>query len=107
MILPGHDDHKPEKTIRLIRKAFQQSGIEQTGDFTWNAGPNFPHCLTAHTYGSHGERVGYFRPEYLEGLTAVHLQITFQKAIPGPLSVGAGRHCGLGVLAASGQPQGN
>jgi hypothetical protein len=35
-------------------------------------------------------------------LTAVHIRIIFEHSVAGPLSIGAGRHCGLGVLA--GQP---
>ena len=99
VILPGHDDRKPEKTIGLIKRAFVQSGIAQTCEFTWSAVPNFPNCLSAHKYDHDGRRVGYFRPKYLEDLTAVHIRITFKYPVAGPLSVGAGRHCGLGVLA--------
>jgi CRISPR-associated protein Csb2 len=99
IILPGHDDHEPEKTIGLIERALAQSGIEQRCQFTWSAIPNFPHCLTAHKYDRNGRHIGYFRPKHLEGLTAVHVRITFDNPVAGPLSIGAGRHCGLGVLA--------
>ncbi len=37
VILPGHDDHKPEKTRKLIEKAFAQSGIDQPCEFEWSA----------------------------------------------------------------------
>ena len=37
IILPGHDDHKPEKTRRLIEKTLQQSGIDQPCEFEWSA----------------------------------------------------------------------
>lgn len=100
VILPGHDDHKPAKTVGLINRALLQSGIQDNCEFTWGAIPNFPHCLTAHKYGPHGRTAGYQRPKYLEGLTAVHVRITFGHPVEGPLCVGAGRHCGLGVLAA-------
>jgi CRISPR-associated protein Csb2 len=100
VILPGHDDHKAEKTVKLIERALRQSGVDEPCEFTWSALPNFPHCLTAHKYDRNKRPIGYFRPKYLESLTAVHVQIAFQHAVPGPLSIGAGRHCGLGVLAA-------
>lgn len=100
IILPGHDDHKPEKTIKLIERALAQSGIEQRCQFTWGALPYFNNCLTAHKYDRNGRRTGYFRPDHLNGLTAVHIRITFEHAVAGPLMIGAGRHCGLGVLAA-------
>ena len=99
VILPGHDDRKPAKTIGLIERALRQSGIDEPCEFTWSALPNFPHCLTAHKYDRSGRLVGYVRPKHLEGLTAIHVRLTFECAVAGPLSVGAGRHCGLGVLA--------
>ena len=100
VILPGHDDHKASKTMRLIERALRQSGIEQACTFTWGSTPNFPHCLTAHKYDRSKRHVGYYRPDHLEGLTAAHLRLTFEHPVTGPLSIGAGRHCGLGVLAA-------
>jgi CRISPR-associated protein Csb2 len=100
VILPGHDDHKPEKTVKLIERALRQSGVDEPCEFTWSALPNFPHCLTAHKYDRNRRHAGYFRPKHLESLTALHLQVAFEHASAGPLLIGAGRHCGLGVLAA-------
>jgi len=99
VILPGHDDHKPAKTIKLIDRALAQSGIEQSCKFTWGAMPHFNNCLTAHKPDPSGRRIAYFRPNHLEGLTAVHVRLTFEQAVTGPLIVGAGRHCGFGLLA--------
>lgn len=106
VILPGHDDHKPAKTISLIERALRQGGIDQTCQFTWSALPNFGHCLTAHKYDRQNRPTGYFRPGYLKSLTGVHIRVTFDHPVAGPLSVGAGRHCGLGVLAALPEPDG-
>ncbi len=89
----------PQKTIKLIERALLQSGIEQRCQFTWSAQPIFRNCLTAHRYDRHKRPIGYYRPGHLETLTAVHLRITFECPVAGPLAVGAGRHCGLGVLA--------
>lgn len=100
VILPGHDDHKQGKTIKLIKRAFLQSGIDQACEFTWSALPNFEHCLTAHKYDRDKRPTGYERPRHIESLTAVHIRVTFEHAFAGPVSIGAGRHCGLGVLAA-------
>ena len=98
VILPGHDDHKPAKTIRLIERALAQSGIEQGCRFTWGALPYFSNCLSAHKYDRNGRPTGCFRPDHLSGLTAVHVQVLFKEPVAGPLAIGAGRHCGLGVL---------
>ncbi len=102
VILPGHDDHKPEKTRSLIRKALQQSGLEQPCEFEWNAFSRFPKSFSAHKYDRQGRPTGYIRPGYLLNQTAVHLTLRFNDGlqVPGPLALGAGRHCGFGLMAA-------
>ncbi len=100
IILPGHDDHKPAKTRKLLETALRQSGIEQPCEFTWSAVPNFKNCLSAYKHDRQGRPIGYFRPDHLAGLTAVHARITFTHPVAGPIIIGAGRHCGLGTLAA-------
>ena len=100
VILPGYDDHKPEKTIKLIQRALAQSGVEQPCEFEWSTLPNFKNCLTAHKYDRNKRRIGYFRPSHLKDYTAVHLRIRFEWPYSGPLAIGAGRHCGFGIFAA-------
>ena len=39
------------------------------------------------------------RPEYLGHLPAWHVRIVFRSPTSGPVALGAGRHCGLGVFA--------
>jgi CRISPR-associated protein Csb2 len=99
VILPGHDDHKPDKTRRLIEKALQQSGIDQPCEFEWSAFSHFPKSLTAHKYDRHKRPKGYIRPDHLLNLTAIHMRLKFEHPIAGPLAIGAGRHCGLGIFA--------
>jgi CRISPR-associated protein Csb2 len=101
VILPGHDDHKPEKTRKLIEKALAQSGIEQRCEFEWSAFSQFPKSLSAHKYDRNKKPTGYFRPSHLLSQTAVHLKLRFYDGlqVSGPLMIGAGRHCGLGVFA--------
>lgn len=108
VILPGHDDRKPAKTRSLIVKALQQSGIEQPCTFEWNAFSHFCKILPAHKYRkdpndpSKKILINYIRPDHLLDQTAVHLILTFANGveIPGPLTIGAGRHCGFGLMAA-------
>ncbi len=114
LILPGHNDRKAEKTIKLVQRALQQSGIDTPCEFTWQPMPFVKNTLSAHKYDRHGQHVGYHRPAHLKDLTAVHLRIRFghravdgdaesawiSEAVPGPLAIGAGRHCGLGLMAA-------
>jgi CRISPR-associated protein Csb2 len=101
VILPGHDDHKPEKTRKLIEKALVQSGIEQPCQFEWSEFSRFPKSFSAHKYDRQGNLNGYIRPDHLLTQTAVHLVVRFNNEVnvPGPLAIGAGRHCGLGIMA--------
>jgi CRISPR-associated protein Csb2 len=59
-------------------------------------------------FGSFAHRckrpVGYFRPDDLLHQTAVHVQLHFDHPVPGPITLGAGLHCGFGLFAASGIP---
>ena len=101
VILPGHDDHKPDKARKLIEKALAQSGIQQRCEFEWGPISQFPKSLSAHKYDRNKRPTGYIRPDHLLTQTAVHLKLCFNDGfeVPGPLAIGAGRHCGLGVFA--------
>jgi CRISPR-associated protein Csb2 len=101
VILPGHDDHKPEKTRKLIEKALAQIGIKERCEFEWSALSQFPKSLSSHKYDRNRRPTSYIRPNHLLTQTAVHLKLRFSDAIkvPGPLVIGAGRHCGFGILA--------
>lgn len=106
VILPGHDDKKPDKTRKLIEKALAQSGVDQPCEFEWSALSHFPKSFSAHKYvrdesAKDGKRpIGYIRPNHLSNQTAVHLRLTFTHEVPGPITLGAGRHCGFGLMAA-------
>jgi len=102
VILPGHDDRKPAKTRKLIEKALAQSGVEQPCQFEWSPFSRFPKSFSAHKYDKDNRRIGYVRPDHLQTQTAVHLWLRFDGGlkVPGPLALGAGRHCGFGLLAA-------
>jgi CRISPR-associated protein Csb2 len=107
VILDGHNDKKDAKTIRLIQLALQRAGIETPCDFTWQAMPFFKNCLSAHKYDRDRRFIGYHRPQHLKDRTAVHVKIWFHDGteqkrpidVPGPITLGAGRHCGFGLLA--------
>lgn len=101
VILPGHDDKKPAKTRKLIEKALAQSGIETPCTYEWSAFSRFSKSYSAHKYDKEGKPVGYLRPHHLLEKTAVHLTLTFENGleVPGPLTIGAGRHCGFGLMA--------
>lgn len=107
VILPGHDDYNPSKTRKLIESALRQSGVELPCDFEWSAFSRFPKAYSAHKYdkrGPQGGPAGYIRPGYLLSQTAVHLTLRFKEGVkvPGPLVIGAGRHCGFGLMVGEG-----
>lgn len=103
VILPGHDDRKPYKTRKLIEAALAQSDIEQPCEFEWSAHSLFRKSFSAHKYDQDRKPIGYIRPDHLLTQTAVHLKLQFSHdlRIPGPLAIGAGRHCGFGLMAAA------
>jgi len=104
-ILPGFTDRKAGKTRSLIRKALAQAGIEQPCRFRWSEISRFPKSLAANA-GRGGKKSGrgpngYIRPDHMQKQSAVHLEIEFAEGavVAGPLAIGSGRHCGLGLLA--------
>lgn len=101
VILPGHDDRKPARTVKLIEKALVQSGIEQPCTYEWGPFSRWAKSFSAHKCDRDKKPVGYFRPKHLLSQTAVHLVLRFENDldVPGPLAIGAGRHCGFGIMA--------
>ena len=85
----------------LIEKALRQSGISQPCSFEWRTVSWWPKSLTAYKYDRDKKPTGYIRPDHLKTLSVVHLKLSFndEMLVPGPMVVGAGRHCGLGILA--------
>jgi len=92
VILPGYDDAKPAKRERLLRECLMHAGYEEavesveTRPAAWLAG-----CPPTRTFR---------RPAYLRHLPALHVRLRFRVPTSGPIAIGAGRHCGLGVFAA-------
>ncbi len=92
VILPGFDDGKQTKAEKLLLQAVEQAGlrVDMVADMTLRKAPFWP--------GSqHSSQ--YHRPSYLQHLPAWHVRLVFRDPVPGPLSLGGGRHCGLGLFA--------
>jgi CRISPR-associated protein Csb2 len=92
VVLPGFDHGKQAKAERLLLRAARQAGlpIEAIAELTLRKAPFWP--------GSqHPAR--YFVPNYLTYHPKWHVRIQFRDPVAGPLSLGGGRHCGLGVFA--------
>lgn len=99
VILPGFDDNDPSKRERLVLACLQHAGIDpaavaliETRRAAWS--PRHGGALAA-------RHDAFVRPGYLKHLPAIHVRLTFASPVAGPVSIGAGRHCGLGVMASS------
>lgn len=98
VILPGYDDNKPAKRERLLLDCLRHAGIDpaaveslESRPAAWpTRGGGAPSLLHA----------AYKRPSYLKSLPACHVRLRFRAPVVGPIALGAGRHCGLGVFAA-------
>ena len=80
--LPGSDDGMASKTDKLLEKMFRHAGYSTDAVAE----------LDAKRYRPRGEH-------YLANCTMYHMRIRWKFPMPGPIALGAGRHCGLGVFA--------
>lgn len=111
IILPGYDGKKlsmevngkrvrttkidPAKRDKLLVKCLQDAGYDLDAVEFIEARPT-SWLAASVTSGL------YMRPAYLKGLPALHVHLRFRTATAGPIALGAGRHCGLGVFATGG-----
>lgn len=102
VLLPGYDDRKQHsndqqrrlaRAERLLCKALQHAGIEASVQFELSKVPYLSGTLHAADYKPRGKLEHY--PRY-------HVRLKFAHLVTGPLAIGAGRHCGFGVLVATG-----
>jgi CRISPR-associated protein Csb2 len=92
VVLPGFDDGKHVKAERLFLRAVAQAGIpiEAVESFTLRKAPFCPGAAHPRHYSV---------PEYMRHFSRWHVAVRFREPIPGPLSLGVGRHVGLGLFA--------
>jgi len=101
MLLPGYDDRKQDRgdhqkrlarAEQLVCKAMMQVGIDTLAEIELSRVPYWAGALHAQRY----------RPrEKLTNYPRWHVRLTFAQPYTGPLAIGAGRHCGLGLFAAA------
>ncbi len=92
VVLPGYDDMKAAKRERLLIDCLHHAGLDAAAIETIESRPAswLPHVPSNRRFE---------RPAYLRNLPALHVRLRFREPIRGPISLGAGRHCGLGVFA--------
>ena len=97
VILPGYDDNKPVKRERLLLECLRHAGIDPAAVVSLESRRA---AWQPHVGGALTQMLSAFkRPTYLTHLPAIHVRLRFACPIAGPLAIGAGRHCGLGVCA--------
>lgn len=99
VLLPGHNERRQqrrdhvksiERAQALVCKSLQQAGIDTPAEVTIDQVPFWPGTLHARQYDPRDK---------LAHLPRYHVLIKFDRPISGPLSIGAGRHVGFGILA--------
>lgn len=91
-ILPGYDDRRAAKRERLLIDCLRHAGLEAASIESIESRPAswFPRVASNRKFK---------RPAYLRDLPAVQVRLRFREPVRGPISLGAGRHSGLGVFA--------
>lgn len=93
--LPGSDDGMASKTAKLLDKMLRHAGYSSDAveDIEYHRVPFLRGTEDAKRYRPRGDH-------YLANCTMYHMRIRWRLPIPGPIALGSGRHCGLGVFAA-------
>jgi CRISPR-associated protein Csb2 len=93
--LPGSDDGIASKTSKLLAKMLNHAGYspDSVEELEYH---RVPFCRGAEDAKRYRPRA----PHHLANCTMYHMRIRWKFPMPGPIALGAGRHCGLGVFAA-------
>jgi CRISPR-associated protein Csb2 len=88
VVLPGYDGLDLKKAAKLFCRACEQAGLPPgcVEDFEFTGPPR----------ASGSGRI--FLPKYMRGLPLRWAVIRFKSEASGPIAIGAGRHCGLGIF---------
>jgi len=93
--LPGSDDGSPSKTAKLLEKMLRHAGysVDSVENLDYHRVPFLRGAEDAKRY-----RPG--APHHLANCTMYHMRVRWKFPMSGPIALGAGRHCGLGIFAA-------
>jgi CRISPR-associated protein Csb2 len=96
VVLPGSDEGKLAKAKKLFFKALRHAG------YSSDALAEPPEFSNVSFWPGGDTSLSFQRPDYLKrGKWSVyHVRLRWRHPVRGPLVIGAGRHCGLGVFAA-------
>jgi CRISPR-associated protein Csb2 len=94
--LPGSDDGMTRKTAKLLDRLLCHAGYSSDAiqDLEYHRVPFLRGAEDAKRYQPRGDH-------YLANCTMYHMRLRWKHAVKGPIALGAGRHCGLGIFAAT------
>jgi CRISPR-associated protein Csb2 len=94
IVLPGSDEGKFAKAEKLFVKALHHAGYspEAVAEFEFRNVSFWPGGDLA---------LKFQRPDYLKAdhWSVYHMRLRWKNPVHGPIAIGAGRHCGLGIFA--------
>lgn len=95
VVLPGCDDGKFSKTEKLFLKALSHAGYspDALAELEYRNVAFWPGVDLARRF----HRADYLRKDHW---SVYHMRIRWRTSMLGPIALGAGRHCGLGIFAA-------
>lgn len=93
--LPGSDEGKADKTDKLLEKMCRHAGfsLDMVADLDFHRMPFMRGAEDAKRYRPKGSH-------YLAQCTMYHMRIRWKFPVTGPIVMGSGRYCGLGIFAA-------
>ncbi len=95
VVLPGSDEGKSAKAEKLFFKTLRHTGYcpDALAELDFRNVSFWPGGDLA---------LRFQRPDYLkkDRWSVYHVRLRWKQSIKGPLAIGAGRHCGLGIFAA-------
>jgi CRISPR-associated protein Csb2 len=94
--LPGSDEGKASKTDKLLEKMFRHAGYSLDLLADWPEYQRVPFLRGAEDAKKYRPR----EPHYLANCTMYHMRIRWKHPMPGPIVLGSGRYCGVGLFAA-------
>src|SRR5579864_80570 len=96
LVLPGSDEGKFAKAEKLFFKALRHAGYcpDALADLEFRNASFWPGGDLALRF----DRPDYLKKDYW---SVYHIRLRWKHPVKGPLAVGAGRHCGLGIFAAT------
>jgi CRISPR-associated protein Csb2 len=93
--LPGSDEGKANKTDKLLEKMFRHAG------YAINSVADLEFRRVSFLRGPEdAKRYRPSQPHYLANCTMYHMRVRWKHPMPGPIALGSGRFCGLGLFAA-------